>query len=79
MSKYQGPASYRKGFTRSKDWLSNIRPHHSTLPVNNSLIAYSGSRYAKTSAIALDIINEKFTVKNYVSGGSEKLPSSDSN
>jgi hypothetical protein len=42
-------------------------------------MAYPWSWYAKTSTIALDIINEKFTVKNYVSGGSEKLPSSDSN
>jgi hypothetical protein len=37
------------------------------------------NRYDEYWAIALDIINEKFTVKNYVSGGSEKLPSSDSN
>ena len=35
------------------------------LPVNNSLIAYPWLRCAKTSAIALDIINEKFTVKSF--------------
>jgi hypothetical protein len=32
------------------------------LPVNNSLIAFPGKRYDKTSVITSDIINEKFTI-----------------
>jgi hypothetical protein len=51
--------------------------HRILPPVNNSLIAYPMKQYDKTLSvalsIALDIINEKFTVKNNVESVSQDV------